>query len=319
MLNFFQVARNTFRESLREPIFFILLITALVLIAHFPSMSLFVFREQIKLVIDSSMATTMVFGLFAAVLCASHTVSREMNNGTVLLLLSKPVHRWSFILAKICGIIAALMVFVFVCNSATLTSVIIAKDQFNMDMTAYYLFFSLVIIGSLYGLVSNYMYGKSFSSSAIMALSLLLPILTLYLYLVNEHVEVSFMELAPALVLLFMAVATMATITVALSTRLDMVANLSVCSAIFFLGLISSYLFNHSTDSEFLNFFNRGMYAVLPNWQFFWLADALATQQRIPASYVFSALLYTIFYMTLCSIWAVTMFQNRELASDTKL
>jgi len=101
MLNFFFRIILIYVRELREPIFFILLVTALVLIGHFPSMSLFVFREQIKLVIDSAMATTLVFGLFAAVLCASHTVSREMRNGTALLLLSKPVYRSSFILAKL--------------------------------------------------------------------------------------------------------------------------------------------------------------------------------------------------------------------------
>jgi len=317
MFNFFHIAKNTFRESLREPIFFILLITALILIAHFPSMSLFVFREQIKLVVDSAMATTLVFGLFAAVLCASHTVSREMRNGTALLLLSKPVHRTSFILAKIAGIIAALIVFVFICNSATLTAIIIAKDQFNMNMMAYYIFFAVIVGCTIFGLICNYMQGKSFSSSNIMAMLIAIPIMTLALTLTNQHVDIPFKALLPALVLLFMAVATMGTITVAIASRLDMVANLSICTMIFFFGLISIYLFNNQTDSELLNFINRGFYAILPNWQFFWLADALASQQQIPMSYVLWTLLYTLLYMLLCSIWAIVMFQNLELAKDS--
>jgi ABC-type transport system involved in multi-copper enzyme maturation permease subunit len=317
MFNFFYIAKNTFRESLREPIFFILLLTSLVLIAHFPSMSLFVFREQIKLVVDSAMATTMVFGLFAAVLCASHTVSREMRNGTALLLLSKPVYRTSFIMAKIAGIIAALVVFVFICNSATITAIIIAKDQFRMNMAAYYIFFAVILGCAIFGLICNYMHGKSFSSNTTMALLVTIPILTLVLSLTNQHVDVPFTALAPALLLLFMAVATMGTITVAIASRLDMVANLSICTMIFFLGLISSYLFNHQVDSQLITFINRGFYAILPNWQFFWLADALASQQQIPASYVLWTLLYTVLYMLLCSMWAIVMFQNLELAKDS--
>ncbi|MCF6175991.1 MAG: ABC transporter permease subunit [Victivallaceae bacterium] len=317
MFNFFHIAKNTFRESLREPIFFILLLTALILIAHFPSMSLFVFREQIKLVVDSAMATTLVFGLFAAVLCASHTVSREMRNGTALLLLSKPVYRSSFILAKIAGIIAALTLFVFICNSATLTAIIIAKDQFNMNMIAYYIFFAVIVGCTIFGLVCNYMQGKSFSSSTIMAMLVTIPLMTVVLTFTNEHVDVPFAALFPALLLLFMAVATMGTITVAIASRLDMVANLSICTAIFFLGLISSYLFNNQSDSQLLNFINSSMYALLPNWQFFWLADALASQQQIPTSYVLWTLLYTLLYMLMCSIWAIVMFQNLELAKDS--
>ena len=89
MLNFFKIAANTFKESVREPIFALLLMCAVLLIANFPFVAIFVFYDQVKLVVDSSMATTMLFGLFAAVLCSSHTVSREMRDGTVLLLFSK--------------------------------------------------------------------------------------------------------------------------------------------------------------------------------------------------------------------------------------
>ena len=129
MLNFFHIAKNTFTESIREPIFFILLITALVLIGHFPSMTLFVFGDQIKLVVDSSMATVLLFGLFVAIMSSSHTVTREMRNGTVLLLLSKPVYRWTFILAKIAGIIFTVVVFVFLCIIYYLKIIIISKER----------------------------------------------------------------------------------------------------------------------------------------------------------------------------------------------
>ena len=113
-----EIAANTFKESVREPIFSLLLLCAVLLIANFPFVSIFVFYDQVKLVVDSSMATTMLFGLFAAVLCASHTVSREMRDGTVLLLFSKPIHRATFILGKIAGIMVASLLFVLVCNAA---------------------------------------------------------------------------------------------------------------------------------------------------------------------------------------------------------
>ena len=58
-------------------------------------MTMFVFNGQAKMVVDSAMAATLVFGLVAAVVCAAHTVTREIRNGTVLLLLSKPVPRWA--------------------------------------------------------------------------------------------------------------------------------------------------------------------------------------------------------------------------------
>ena len=322
MFNLFQLTRNTFRECIREPIFFILLITALTLIGHFPSVTLFVFSEQMKLVVDSSMATSLVFGLFAAVLCASHTVSREMRNGTVLLLLSKPVYRWTFIVAKIFGIISAVTLFVFICNVATIISVYIAKDQFQLDMTAYYIFFSILIIASTIGCLSNFLYGKSFSSTAIWMIAVLLPLYCLYLFSFQVRPdEIILNDLLVALSLLFFSVATMATITVVFSTRLEMVANLTVCCVIFFLGLVSNYLFQRPDDmgnSALLDFICGFFYALLPNWQFFWMADALATRQPIPVSYLLWAGLYVILYISFCSMWAVGVFQSREIAKDSR-
>ena len=83
MFNYFKITINTFKESVREPIYFLMLLAGLVLIGSYPSAALFVFSEQLKLVVDSSMATGLIFGLLIAVLSASHTVTREMRNGTV--------------------------------------------------------------------------------------------------------------------------------------------------------------------------------------------------------------------------------------------
>ena len=59
METIYRLAKNTLKECLREPVFFLILASALVLIGLFPSLSMFVFRKQIKLVVDSSMATTI--------------------------------------------------------------------------------------------------------------------------------------------------------------------------------------------------------------------------------------------------------------------
>jgi ABC-type transport system involved in multi-copper enzyme maturation permease subunit len=317
MINFFHIAKNTFTESIREPIFFILLITALVMIGHFPSMTLFVFGDQIKLVVDSSMATVLLFGLFVAVMSSSHTVTREMRNGTVLLLLSKPVYRWTFIIAKIAGIIFTVLVFVFLCNVGSIISLYVAKDQFRMDMGAYYIYFGILIASCVFGMVMNFMYSRSFASYTTLGIWILLPIYAIACLIFKDHPEILLQSYMYALVLVFLSVSMMAAITVVFATRLDLVANLTVCSVIFFLGLISSYLFLGDTGSPVLNVICRVFYAVLPNWQFFWLADALATHKEIPASYVLWSGLYVVLYVSLCTMWAVVVFHNKEIAKDT--
>ncbi len=320
MTVFIKLVGNTFKECVREPIYFLMLAAALFLIGLFPTFSLFVFREQIKLVIDSAMATTMVFGLVAAALCASHTISREMRNGTVLLLLSKPVPRWNFIIAKIAGIMAALSVFVLICDSASFISVMIAKDQFQLDYTAMYLYYALLFLCPVIGAVRNYINHTSFSSTAIGALAVMMPLFAVSLYLIrgapDDEGFVPPGQLVPALLLLFPAVWVMGSITVALSTRLELVSNLSVCSVVFVTGLLSKYIIVQWVGPSGL--LASAIAALMPNWQYFWMADALASKQQIPYEYVGWALLYAALYIGIWAAWAMALFKDREVAGDTR-
>ena len=309
MFNYFKISINTFKESVREPIYFLMLLAGLILIGSYPSAALFVFSEQLKLVVDSSMATGLIFGLIVAVLCASHTVAREMRNGTVLLLLSKPVYRWTFILGKITGIGAAVTLFTLLCNLATITSVFIATDQFRFDMTIFFSYYGVLIAICAVGMIFNFWRGSSFPEISTYAATLLIPIIT----------AVSLTDLSYALVLLNFAVIAMSTISVVFATRLDIVANLSLCTTVFFLGLVSSYLFQRQTDSELLNALFQFCYAVLPNWQYFWLADAVAVNRPIPFSYVVDSLVYVVLYVSICSMRAVAIFQNKEIADDVRV
>lgn len=320
MFIFLRLAQNTFKECIREPIYFLMLVVSLFLIGLFPTLSLFVFREQVKLVVDSSMATTMLFGLVASVLCASHTISREMRNGTVLLLLSKPVHRWSFIFAKVAGIMAALSVFVLVCAAASFVSVMVAKDQFQLDYTAMYLYYGVIFGCAIAGAARNFIHQSSFSSTAITLMLLAMPLFAVCLYLIrgapDDEGFIPPAQLVPALMLLFPAVWAMGAVTVALSTRLEAVSNLTVCVLIFLLGLVSKYLVSQWLGGG--SAFGAALNALLPNWQYFWMADALACKVSIPVSYVALAFVYAALYIALWTVWAVALFHNREVARDTR-
>jgi len=316
--NLFKIAANTFKESLREPVYCLLLVCALFLIAHFPSVSLFVFNEQLKMVIDSSMATGMLFGLFAAVLSSSHTVAQEMRNGTVLLLMSKPVARWSFVLAKIIGIVAGVVVFMFILNCASVVSVYIAVDQFNTDDVTYYMLLGSIVFAAVIGMLFNFFKGSSFPAVMVLALLCIMPIYALLCCLFKAPPDVSMPDLFKASLLLFGAVIAMATLAVVFAVRLDMVPNLCICTVVFFLGMVSSFLFQRETGSAVLDSILGVFYAVFPNWQFFWLADALAGDRPIPLSYVVKAYCYVLLYVAMISMWGVCLFQKKEIAKDAR-
>ncbi|MDA1275034.1 MAG: hypothetical protein O2960_13450 [Verrucomicrobia bacterium] len=55
------------------------------------------------------------------------------------------------------------------------------------------------------------------------------------------------------------------------------------------------------------------LYTVLPNWQLFWLADALENGKRIPWPYVGQAFGYALGYLGATLAVALVLFQDREL------
>ncbi len=312
ILSLYQIAKNTFRESLREPIYLLVLLSALCLIGIYPIFTLFVFREQIKLVVDSAMATTMVFGWIVAVLCASHAIAREINNGTVLLLLAKPVNRPLFIVAKILGILMALAVFWFLTSLATLIAVRIAKDQFWLDNRVLAIFFGGLAFSFLVAGFHNYLTRSSYPMAAVFSLLIVMPIVAIIVFFLP--VDGNFVgydwHLVPALVLILYAVWAMGTLATALSTRFELIPNLMLCSLIFVIGLMSDYLLGRFAESSFII---AVLYAIIPNWQLFWMADALAAEQQIPLQYVLYGGSYIFFFTALFMLLAVLMFWKREV------
>ncbi len=325
MRNFFAITRNTFTEVIREPIFCILLLCSASLIALLPALSLFVFDAQIKMVIDSSLATTTFIGLLTAVLCASQTVTREMRDGTVLLLLAKPVARASFVLGKITGITSAAMVFVWICNAMTVISLYVATDQFWYNFTLLYSTLAAIILAAVIALAANFWRDYSFAGVFSFVLLIFATAIVAYclIFLEEERFKLqqgfSMVEVAKVLLLIFFAVAAMSVIAVIFALKFELVANLCICTLIFFIGLISGHIFAPVYESQFLNFICSFCYAVAPNWQFFWLADALAGGRPVPWSYVGAAALYVVLYISLGCLWAVTLFQTQEAAKDARV
>lgn len=327
MFTIFRLSMNACRECLREPVYYLMLLAALIMIGLFPYFSMFVFRQQIRLVCDSSMATTMLFGLFAAVLCSARTISREMKNGTVLLLMSKPVSRFSFVISKICGILVSLTIFVFICNAATWLSILIAVDQFRLSEPLVWCYFGAICAAALYGGIRNFIAQKSFSSNAVAAMTLLFPVIALISHIVRMKTlsdyqltdKETFMAagvLIPALCMLFFSVWIMGVISSALATRMEIVGNLMVCLILFLTGMMLHYfaarVFGAGSMSALL------CTSLVPNWQLFWMADVLSNRIVIPAVYFVWTVVYSVLYCAAWIGWAFFLFQDSELARDTR-
>src|SRR5208282_517923 len=114
MRQFLTIATNAFMELIRQPVF-LLLMTASVLFEIFLAVPYyFALGDDMKLVATSALAVMLLSGLLGAVLSASASLAREIRSGTVLAVLSKPVGRAQFFLAKYAGLAAALTLLSYV-------------------------------------------------------------------------------------------------------------------------------------------------------------------------------------------------------------
>src|ERR1700744_536760 len=135
MRQFLTIAANAFMELVRQPIF-LLLLTGSVLFELFLAVPYyFAFGDEPKLVENSVLAVMLLSVLFSAVLSASASLAREIRSGTALAVLSKPIGRTQFLLAKYLGLVMALTLLTYVNLLVALLASRMAFDAYGSTDT----------------------------------------------------------------------------------------------------------------------------------------------------------------------------------------
>src|SRR5436190_10075534 len=318
MRQFVTIATNTFMELVRQPIFLLLATASAAFSVFLASIPYFGFGDDPILVKQSVLALMLLTGLLGAVLSASNTLAREIRSGTPLSVLSKPIGRAQFIFAKYTGLAAALAVLNYVNMVAALTASRISFDAYgSADLRALSIFFGALVIAYAAGGFANYFLRRPFVSDALFAVVLLITIAFFCINAlpkqnVNSEGGVVDWRIIPASVLVLFALWILAGLALACSTRLEMIATLSICSGFFVLGLMSDYLFG--TRARDGVWWAHVPYAVLPNWQLFWGGDALmATKPIAWGRYSGSDFGYNLCYVGAVLCVALCLFEDREL------
>jgi len=131
MRQFITIATNAFMELVRQPVFLLLMTASSVFEIFLATPYYFAFGDEPKLVKNSTLAVMLLTGLFGAVLSASASLAREIRTGTALAVLSKPVGRAQFLLAKYVGLIGALTLLTYVNLVAALVASRMAFDAYG--------------------------------------------------------------------------------------------------------------------------------------------------------------------------------------------
>jgi ABC-2 type transport system permease protein len=262
------IARNTFIESVRQPIFFIVLLLAGALQVFTTwstaySMSYTDSAEVTKdnkLLFDIGLATILVAGMLLAAFVATAVLSREIESKTVLTVVSKPISRASVVLGKYLGVAGSLTVAVLIMTAYLMLSIrhgvmSTAADEIDMPVVV---FSTLAVLLSV-GVAGwcNFYYGWSFPQTAsLLLLPLILLAYTLTL-VVDKHWEVQPItaDFKPQVTLasgaVLMALLVLAAAATAFSTRLGQVMTIVASAGVLMLGLLSNYMIGrHAYDND---------------------------------------------------------------------
>ncbi len=320
MRQFITIAVNAFMELVRQPIF-LLLMTGSVMFEIFLAVPYyFAFGDEPKLVQNSTLAVMLLSGLFGAVLSASNSLAREIRSGTALAVLSKPVGRAQFLLAKFAGLAAALSLLTYVNMIGVLLGSRMAFDAYgSTDLKAISIFGGGIAIAYLLAGFSNFFLRRSFVSDAVLAMVVTTTLAVFVVFnftrqmaSLGEQASVNW-NLVPCGILVLFALWILAAIALACSTRFDMIATLAICSAVFLLGLMSDYFFGQRAAHG--SWWGSTLYSIVPNWQLFWLADAIDEgRNTFHWGYVAKALGYSVCYAGAALAVGVALFEERELS-----
>jgi ABC-type transport system involved in multi-copper enzyme maturation permease subunit len=103
------VARSVFRESIRDRVFYNLLLFAVLLVGGAVLLGQMTAGQDVKIIKDLGLAATSFFGLFIAVFVGIGLVWKEVERRSVYSLLAKPVRRPELVLGKYLGLAVTLL------------------------------------------------------------------------------------------------------------------------------------------------------------------------------------------------------------------
>ncbi len=122
-------------------------------------------------------------------------------------------------------------------------------------------------------------------------------------------------QIAPGLALGFMEVVVLASISVAISTRLPMMANLLICAAIYVMGHLVPILANSAVgQNEYVRFIADLQAAVFPVLEVFNISTGISNGQQVPLIYLGIAAVYCLLYSVVAMLFALLLFEDRDLA-----
>lgn len=317
------MAAATAIEGLQQPVVLLLSLACFVLVALQPVVQLHTFGEPGRLARDCGMGFLLVFGILCSAFVAGSTLAAEIRDGTAATALAKPVSRPAFLVGKFLGACAVAAVFAWCQTWATLLAVRTAEAWVETASTANFRRDALCAVLSLavpavsLGLAAlvNARTRRRFGLWFFLFLAVLPPLAAAALGLfARDGSWLGPAAWAPGLdartvplaVQLFLFLAVFCALATALTTRLATGPAVALSFLVLLLGFFADGAAAGGPAGKVF-------YALVPDAQHFWTADALARGGTIPLSRTAGAALYAAAYCAAVLALGCVSFREKDL------
>ena len=114
------IAANTFRDLVRQKVFYFMLVFGLILIGISLTLASLSFQGQLQTVMDVCLGAMSVFTMLLAVLATAMLLPKDMEDRTLYTILAKPVSRFEYLVGKLAGVTMILLVATLLMTAAFL-------------------------------------------------------------------------------------------------------------------------------------------------------------------------------------------------------
>lgn len=173
------IARNTFREAVRDRVLYNLVLFVLLLTGGAILVGELSGGQERKVIIDLGLSAMLLFGVFISIFVGVGLVYKEIERRTVYAIFSKPVGRGEFLIGKFLGLCLTLLVNVIVMGAGVSLALIYVSKGWNPLVITIWPAILLIYV-ELTLLTAVALLFSSFSSPALSAL------LTFFVFLIGH-------------------------------------------------------------------------------------------------------------------------------------
>lgn len=284
---------HTFKEAILQPIFPLIAMVGSAIIVIFTFLPYFTLGEDTRMYKSVCFDVILLLSLIVTLLATSKSIYEEIEDRTMLTLMSKPVARWEVLVGKYLGLILSAAVVIAVMGA-------------------------VLLIGTYIRTPGDYQISTKSVYAAEMQRAW-------------DYRQMHMAGIYPTLVLIWMQVSVLAALSVAISTRLSLVVNLPLVILLYLAGNLTRFIDSATQGSNVITrSFAWVAETVLPFLSVFDLRHLTVystvklkgsifehAMEGITASQMWSgtaaAGLYAFLYVTAALSLGLILFRNREL------